>query len=59
MGSLTSDDLGCQKTRAESKRRIASIYAAYEARQTKFDRVEHCRGRTREGLVSLLSRARK
>ena len=28
-------DLGCQKTRAESKRRIASIYAAYEARQNQ------------------------
>ena len=53
------DDPGCQKTRAEAKRRIASIYATYEARQTEFDRVEHAEGGNVEGLVSLLSRARK
>ena len=52
-------DLGCQKTRAESKRRIASIYAAYEARQTRFDRVEHSEGGHVQGLVLLLSRARR
>ena len=47
-------DLSCRKTRAEGKRRIASIYAAYEARQKEFDRVEHAKGGNVEGLVSLL-----
>ena len=51
------DDPSCQKTRAEVKRRIASIFAAYEARQAEFDRDEHAKGGTVEGLVSLLGRA--
>ena len=53
------NDPGCQTTRAEVKRRIASIYATYEARQAAFDRVEHAQGGNVKGLVSLLSRARK
>ena len=52
-------DPSCRKTRAEGKRRVASVYAAYEARQNKFDRVEHAKGGNVEGLVSLLSWARK
>ena len=52
-------DPSCQEAEAEGKRRMASIYAAYEARQKEFDRVEHAKGGNVEGLVSLLSRARK
>ena len=52
-------DPNCREAEAEGKRRIASIYAAYEARQTRFDRVEHSEGGHVQGLVSLLSRARK
>jgi predicted secreted Zn-dependent protease len=51
------NDPGCQKTRAEVKRRIASIYSIYVARQAEFDRVEHAEGGNVKGLVSLLSRA--
>ena len=53
------NDPGCQTTRAEVQRRIASIYATYEARQAAFDRVEHAEDGNVKGLVSLLSRARE
>jgi predicted secreted Zn-dependent protease len=57
-GLFTSGDASCQKTRAEGKRRVASVFAAYEARQTKFDQVEYAKGGKVERLMSLLSRAR-
>jgi predicted secreted Zn-dependent protease len=49
-------DHGCLKTQAEVKKRTATIYAKYEARQVEFDRVEHAEGGNVEGLVSLLGK---
>lgn len=40
-GLKVSDDPSCRKTRMEVKRRADAIYAAYEARQIKFDAREH------------------
>jgi predicted secreted Zn-dependent protease len=53
------DDPGCRKTRAEAKRRIASTYATYEARQAEFDREERVEGGNVQEMVSLLRRARR
>jgi predicted secreted Zn-dependent protease len=52
------NDRRCSRTKAEVKKRIAGIYAEYEARQVKFDEVEHAEGGHVEGLVSLLSRGK-
>jgi predicted secreted Zn-dependent protease len=57
-GLTHKNDRGCRKTQVEVKRRIASIYADYEARQVKFDRVEHAAGGNVEGLVTLLGRGK-
>jgi predicted secreted Zn-dependent protease len=57
-GLSSSNDPGCRKTQAEVKRRIAAIYAKYEARQARFDDVEHAGGGNVEGLVKLLSRGK-
>ena len=40
-GLKVADDPTCRKTRSEVKRRADVIYAAYEARQIKFDAKEH------------------
>jgi predicted secreted Zn-dependent protease len=48
------DDKGCRKTQAEIKRRIAATYAQYEAKQVKFDEVEHSEGGNVEHLINRL-----
>ena len=47
-------DRGCRRARAEGKRRMAAIYADYEARQIKFDTREHGDGGRVEGLIEAL-----
>jgi predicted secreted Zn-dependent protease len=59
IGLAMSRDPSCQKTRAEGKRRVASVFAAYEARQAKFDQVEHASGGKVESLMTLLRQGRK
>jgi predicted secreted Zn-dependent protease len=49
------NDRGCRKTQAELKKRIATIYAKYEARQVEFDNVEHGEGGNVEKLVGALA----
>ena len=51
-------DRRCRKTQAELKKRIALIYAKYEARQIEFDRVEHGEGGNVERLVTLLGKGK-
>ena len=51
-------DPRCRKTKAELKKRIALIYAKYEARQVEFDRVEHGEGGNVERLVTLLGKGK-
>jgi len=48
------EDRSCRRTQAEIKRRIASTYAEYEARQVDFDAVEHTEGGNVERLVARL-----
>ena len=48
------NDRGCRRARAEGKRRMAAIYADYEARQIKFDTREHGDGGRVEGLIEAL-----
>ena len=48
------DDPGCRKSRREVKRRMAAIYADYEARQIKFDAREHREGGKVDGLIEAL-----
>lgn len=50
------NDPGCRKARAEAKRRMAAVYADYEARQIKFDTKEHRAGGRVEGLIASLTR---
>ena len=52
-GLSYEDDRRCRKTQAELKKRIATAYAKYEARQIAFDEVEHAEGGNVEGLVRL------
>jgi predicted secreted Zn-dependent protease len=51
-----SNDRGCRRTQAELKKRIAAIYAKYEARQVEFDNIEHAEGGNVERLVEALAR---
>lgn len=51
-------DRGCRRTQAEVKRRINSVYAAYEAKQLEFDNAEHADGGNVERLVDLLGRGK-
>ena len=48
------NDRGCRRARAEGKRRMAAIYAEYEARQIKFDSREHGDGGRVERLIDAL-----
>lgn len=48
------NDPGCRKARNEVKRRMAAIYADYEARQNKFDAREHRDGGPVEKLIDRL-----
>ncbi|MGE0501422.1 MAG: DUF922 domain-containing protein [Rhizobiaceae bacterium] len=60
IGFTTRNDRTCSKSKREIKRRVDEIYAAYEARQIEFDRVEHREGGNVHGLVaSLVSSRRK
>ena len=43
------NDPGCRKTRREVKRRMAAIYADYEARQIKFDARSIAKAATSKG----------
>ena len=53
------NDRSCRKTQAELKKRIADVYARYEARQVEFDTIEHGEGGNVERLVSALARGGK
>ena len=50
------NDPGCRKSRTEVKRRMAAVYADYEARQIRFDQKEHREGGRVEGLIAGLTR---
>ena len=52
------NDKGCRKSRSEVKRRMAAIYADYEARQIRFDVKEHREGGRVEGLIGALTGGR-
>ena len=53
----TKNDPGCSRIRNEVKRRVNEIYAEYEAKQIRFDEVEHKDGGNVEKLiVSLLKK---
>lgn len=52
------NDPNCSKTRSAVKRKVAAIYADYEARQVQFDSKEHRQGGRVEGLVDALVKAR-
>lgn len=54
-GVASPDDRSCRKAQAEVKRRVAAVYAEYEARQQAFDRVEHAGGGHVERLVARLA----
>ncbi len=43
-GLTMRNDRECNRAQAEVKKRISAIYAKYEARQIKFDKVEHREG---------------
>lgn len=57
-GLSLRDDRGCRRTQSEVKKRVAKVYAEYEARQMAFDRSEHAEGGNVEGLVTLLGRGK-
>lgn len=52
------NDPGCIRTRAEVKKRADKIYAAYEARQIKFDAREHRDGGNIDRLILGLVKGR-
>lgn len=49
-----ANDTNCVKAKREAKRRIASVYAAYERRQLAFDATEHSAGGKVEKLIDAL-----
>jgi predicted secreted Zn-dependent protease len=53
------NDRGCRRTQAELKKRVAGIYAKYEARQVQFDNIEHREGGNVERLVEALARGKE
>ena len=55
-GLTIAGDRGCIKTRREVKRRMAAVYAEYEARQVRFDAVEHREGGPVDKLIKALMR---
>jgi predicted secreted Zn-dependent protease len=57
-GLSFADDRRCRRTQAELKKRIATTYAKYEARQIEFDRVEHAEGGHVEALVTSLGKGK-
>lgn len=50
------NDHGCQRGKAEAKRRTDAIYAQHEGRQAQFDQKEHGPGGNVESLVTELAR---
>lgn len=57
-GMSIRNDPDCSKSRRAVKRKVAAIYADYEARQVQFDGKEHRDGGRVEGLVDALLRSR-
>jgi predicted secreted Zn-dependent protease len=57
-GMTMRNDPHCSKSRSIVKRKVAAIYAEYEARQVQFDSKEHRDGGQVEGLVDALVRKR-
>ncbi len=55
-GVTIRNDPGCRKSRKEVKRRMAAVYADYEARQIRFDSKEHAGGGQVEDLIDALIR---
>jgi predicted secreted Zn-dependent protease len=53
-GVTLRQDLSCNRTKREARRRIDAAYAVYEARQVAFDRREHADGGKVERLVDAL-----
>lgn len=54
----TTGDPGCVKIRNEVKRRVNGIYAEYEAKQVRFDEIEHRDGGNVEKMVVSLLKKR-
>lgn len=54
----TTGDPGCVRSRSEVKRRVNGIYAEYEAKQLRFDEIEHSDGGNVEKLVVSLLKKR-
>lgn len=50
-GLAIRNDPSCRKALGEAKRRIEKVYAAFEAKQAEFDRVEHRDGGNVENLL--------
>ncbi|BCH25949.1 DUF922 domain-containing protein [Mesorhizobium sp. L-8-3] len=55
-GLSMRNDPRCRKSQAEVKRRVEAIYAEYEARQIRYDMIEHRSGSTVDKLVIALAR---
>ena len=54
-GLTLGKDPKCRRAQAEAKRRIAAVYAKYEARQLAFDAREHQGGGRVEKLLLALA----
>lgn len=57
-GLKIAGDSSCRKTRREMKRRTDAAYALYEARQVRFDEVEHRDGGNIDRLILALIKAK-
>ncbi|MBE7183674.1 MAG: DUF922 domain-containing protein [Methylobacterium mesophilicum] len=55
-GISSRNDSDCRRTLAAAKRKIATVYAKYEAQQVQFDKVEHREGGNVQRLISGLVR---
>lgn len=54
----STGDPGCARIRKEVKRRVDAVYAEYEAKQVRFDQIEHKDGGNVEKMVVSLLRKR-
>lgn len=54
----STGDPGCVRIRKEVKRRVNAVYAEYEAKQVRFDEIEHKDGGNVEKMVVSLLRKR-
>ena len=57
-GLKIAGDTSCRKTQREMKRRANATYALYEARQVRFDEVEHRDGGNIDRLILALIKAK-